>query len=66
MEPAVLHSGRPNTPGRPVLDVPGIAKEHGLLRITVLIVVGVIARDVNGADVLTSSDSDDSSSSLSE
>jgi len=48
----------PDTPGCPVLDVPGIAKEHGLLRITVVIVVGVagvlirvITRDVNGADV---------------
>jgi hypothetical protein len=34
-EPAVLHSGRPDTPGRPVLDVPGVTKEHGLLRITI-------------------------------
>ena len=57
-ESAVLHSGRPDTPGRPVLDVPGIAKEHGLLCITVIVVVGVVgvllgvvARDDNGADV---------------
>jgi hypothetical protein len=53
-EPAVLHSGRPDAPGCPVLDVPGVAKEHGtsfiappdmnscLLRIHVVVGVVVI------------------------
>jgi len=54
-ESAVLHSGRPGTPGRPVLDVPGITKEHGLLRIPVVVIIvgvgvlnGVVAGGSNG------------------
>ena len=56
-ELAVLHSGHPNAPGRPVLDVPGVAAEHGLLRIPVVIIVvkivigaiiRVVARGSNG------------------
>ena len=55
-EPAVLYSGRPDKLGRPVLDVPSVAKEHSLLRIPVVVVVGVVgvlvgvvlARDGNG------------------
>ena len=56
-EPAVLHSGCPDASERPVLDVPGVAKEHGLLRIPAIVVVviviigvlvGVIARGSNG------------------
>ena len=43
------------TPGRLVLDVPGVAKEHGLLRIPAIVIIvvvgaliGIIARDGNG------------------
>jgi len=41
-EPAVLHSGSPDAPERPVLDVPGVAKEHGFLCIPIVVVVVVI------------------------
>ena len=36
-------------PGRPVLDVPGVAKEHGLLRIPIILVV--VIRAIVGAVV---------------
>ena len=47
-ELAVLHSGRPDTPGHPVLDVLGVAKEHGLLRIPVVDVLFVVVRAIVG------------------
>ena len=42
MEPAALHRGSPDAPERPVLDVPGVAKELGFLCIPIVIVVVVI------------------------
>ena len=41
-EPAVLHSGHPDAPERLVLDVPGVAEEHGLLRIPVILVIVIV------------------------
>ena len=47
-EPAVLHSSRPDAPGCPVLDVPGVVEEHGLLRIPVVLVVVVVVGAIVG------------------
>ena len=41
-EPVVLHSGCPDALEHPVLDVPGVAEEHDLLRIPIVLVVVVV------------------------